>query len=181
MKTSIKYVRGSKADSVRGARWGEFDLTSGQWRLPAAGMEMRADHVIPLSRQTIALVKAVQSLTGGARSSLVFPSTSDSSKPLIENTLNSALARMGYKNEATAHGFRALFSTVANEAGGPPDVIERQLIHAERNQVRAAYDRPTYMAERSRLMQWWADRLDGRATLTTPPRCSRTTQPAQTS
>ncbi|WP_406622740.1 tyrosine-type recombinase/integrase [Acidovorax sp. SDU_ACID1] len=72
------------------------------------------------------------------------------------------MARMGYKGSATAHGFRALFSTVANEAGWNPDVIERQLAHMERNKIRAAYHCSTYMDERARLMQWWADHLDGR-------------------
>ena len=70
---------------------------------------------------------------------------------------------MGYKYEATAHGFRATFSTVANECGWNADVIERQLAHKERNGVRAAYHRSTYTTERERLMQWWADYLDGRA------------------
>ncbi|WP_043005682.1 tyrosine-type recombinase/integrase [Comamonas testosteroni] len=98
------------------------------------------------------------------RLELVVPSPFYSTKPLSENTFNSAMARMGYKYLATAHGFRALFSTVANEAGWRPDVIERQLAHKERNQVRAAYHRSTYMAERTQLMQWWADYLDARRT-----------------
>ncbi|CUA97540.1 Phage integrase family [Comamonas thiooxydans] len=96
------------------------------------------------------------------RLELVVPSPFYSTKPLSENTFNSAMARMGYKYLATAHGFRTLFSTVANEAGWRPDVIERQLAHKERNQVRAAYHRSTYMAERTQLMQWWAGYLDAR-------------------
>jgi len=92
----------------------------------------------------------------------VFPSPFYPGKALSENTLNSALARMGYKGIATAHGFRALFSTVANECGHNPDVIERQLAHAERNEVRAAYHRSTYLQDRAKLMHWWADYLDGR-------------------
>jgi len=99
--------------------------------------------------------------TSGGRE-LVFPSPVYPSKPLSENTFNSALARMGYKKTATAHGFRALFSTVANESGWNPDVIERQLAHKEQNEIRAAYHRSTYMQDRERLMQWWADYLDGR-------------------
>lgn len=98
------------------------------------------------------------------RLGLFFPSPYYSTKPLGENTFNSAMARMGYKYLATAHGFRALFSTVANEAGWRPGVIERQLAHKERNQVRAAYHRSSYMAERTQLMQWWADYLDARRT-----------------
>lgn len=99
----------------------------------------------------------MQPLSGGRE--LVFPSPVYPSKPLSENTFNSALARMGYKSIATAHGFRALFSTVANEHGWNPDVIERQLAHKEQNEIRAAYHRTTYMADRTKLMQWWANYL----------------------
>lgn len=99
----------------------------------------------------------MQPLSGGRE--LVFPSPVYPSKPLSENIFYSALARMGYKSIAMAHGFRALFSTVANEHGWNPDVIERQLAHKERNEIRAAYHRTTYMADRTRLVQWWADCL----------------------
>jgi integrase len=94
----------------------------------------------------------------------VFPSPTYPSKSLSENTFNSALANMGFKGTATAHGFRALFSTVANECNWNPDAIERQLAHVERNGVRAAYHRSTYLEDRAKLMQWWADYLDGRKT-----------------
>lgn len=147
---------------VRGARWAEFDLDAAQWRIPAERMKMRSEHVVPLSHQAVALLQAMQPLTGERE--LVFPSPFYPTKPLSENTFNSALARMGYKNEATAHGFRSLFSTVANESGWPPDVIERQLAHVERNQVRAAYNRSIYLQDRAKLMQWWADYLDGKRT-----------------
>ena len=121
---------------------------------------MRNEHRVPLSLQAVELLRIMQTLTGGR--DLVFPSPFYPSKPLSENTFNSALARMGYKNVATAHGFRALFSTVANECGWNPDVIERQLAHKEQNSVRAAYHRSTYLADRVKLMQWWGDYLDGR-------------------
>ena len=143
---------------VRGARWTEFDLDRGLWRIPAERMKMRAEHVVPLSAQAVDLLQALQPFRGD--SELVFPSPFYESKPLSENTLNSALARLGYKGEATAHGFRSLFSTVANEAGWNPDVIERQLAHVERNQVRAAYNRSVYLPERAELMHWWANYLD---------------------
>lgn len=145
---------------VRGARWAEFDLDAAQWRIPAERMKMRREHLVPLSTQAVAVLRTMEPLSGGRE--LVFPSPFYPKKPLSENTFNSAMARMGYKGTATAHGFRALFSTVANECGWNPDVIERQLAHAERNEVRAAYHRSTYLQERSRLMQWWADYLDGR-------------------
>ena len=112
---------------------------------------------MPLSSQAVAVVKAMEPLSGGR--DLVLPNPFYPSKPLSENTLNSALARLGYKGSATAHGFQSLFSTCANKAGWNPDVIERQLAHAERNQVRAAYNRSIYLQDRRRLMDWWGDLL----------------------
>lgn len=150
----------TRPGEVRGARWPEFDLDAALWIIPAERMKMRYEHRVPLSVQAVEVLRTMQPHSDGG--GLVFPSPSYRSKPLSENTLNSALARMGFKGSATAHGFRALFSTVANECGWNPDVIERQLAHKERNKVRAAYHRSTYMQERAKLMQWWADYLDGR-------------------
>lgn len=151
---------------VRGARWEEFDLKAAVWRIPAERMKMRAEHLVPLSKQAVEILKSMHALSGHRE--LTFPSPFYPSKSLSENTINSALARMGYKGEATAHGFRALFSTIANEAGWSPEVIERQLAHVERNQVRAAYNRSTYVQDRVRLMQWWADFLGSRQVQTVP-------------
>ena len=145
---------------LRGALWAEIDLNACQWRIPAARMKMRAEHVVPLSRQAMDVLRGMQAVSGADK--LVFPSPYYPGKPLSENTLNSALARMGFKGIATAHGMRALFSTVANEHGHDADVIERQLAHIERNKVRAAYHRAAYIAERTALMQWWADYLDSK-------------------
>lgn len=145
---------------LRGARWDEIDTDAAEWRIPAERMKMRTAHVVPLSRQALEVLAAMRPLSGGRE--LVFPSPFYPGKSLSENTLNSALARMGYKGIATAHGMRSLFSTVANECGHDPDVIERQLAHIERNAVRAAYHRAEYLKERAALLQWWADYLDGR-------------------
>lgn len=147
----------ARPGEVRGARWVEFDLPAELWRIPAERMKMRTEHVIPLQPQAIAILEAMKPLSGDRE--LVFPSPFYPSKPLSENTFNSAMARMGYKYLATAHGFRALFSTVANEAGWNSDAIERQLAHVERNQVRAAYDRGSRLSERTKLMNWWATYL----------------------
>lgn len=149
----------TRPGEVRGARWDEVDMDAAMWIIPAERMKMRQEHRIPLSSQALELLQSMQALSGGRE--LIFPSPFYPSKPLSENTFNSAMARMGYKNLATAHGFRALFSTVANETGWRPDVIERQLAHKERNEVRAAYHRSTYMDERTKLLQWWADYLAG--------------------
>lgn len=150
----------TRPGETRGALWAEFDLDGALWIIPAERMKMRTEHRVPLSTQAVEVLRTMQTLSAGR--ALVFPSPYYPSKPLSENTFNSALARMGYKNTATAHGFRALFSTVANECGWNPDVIERQLAHKEANEVRAAYHRSTYLTDRERLMQWWGDYLDGR-------------------
>ena len=150
----------TRPGEVRGARWTEFDLEAALWIIPADRMKMRHEHQVPLARQALEVLRTMQTLSGECE--LVFPSPVYPSRPLSENTLNSAMARMGYKYRATAHGFRALFSTVANENGWNPDVIERQLAHQERNKVRAAYHRSTYTADRAKLMQWWGDYLDSR-------------------
>ncbi len=145
---------------LRGARWAEIDTDAAEWRIPAGHMKMKAPHIVPLSRQAVRVLEAQRAISGTR--DLVFPSPFYPSKPLSENTLNSALARMGYKGEHSAHGFRALFSTVANECGHDADVIERHLAHVERNDVRAAYHRAEYLPQRRELVQWWADYLDGR-------------------
>ena len=150
----------TRPGEVRGARWTEFDLEAALWIIPAERMKMRHEHQVPLARQALEVLRTMQTLSGECE--LVFPSPVYPSRPLSENTLNSAMARMGYKYRATAHGFRALFSTVANENAWNPDVIERQLAHQERNKVRAAYHRSTYTADRAKLMQWWGDYLDSR-------------------
>ena len=143
---------------LRGARWDEFDTERALWRIPAERMKMKTEHLVPLSTQALKVLDTIKPLTGS--DVLVFPSPYYPGKALSENTFNSALARMGYKGIATAHGFRALFSTVANEHGWRADVIERQLAHEERDDVRGAYNRAQYLTERTQLVQWWADHLD---------------------
>lgn len=143
---------------LRAARWDEFDIERAEWRIPAERMKMRQPHIVPLSRQALALLATLQPLTG--RGALLFPAMTDHAKPMSENTLSYAMGRMGYQGVATPHGFRALASTTLNEEGFDPDVIERQLAHAERNKVRAAYHRAEYLDERRKMMQWWADFLD---------------------
>jgi len=146
---------------LRGARWDEFDLVERKlWLIPAERMKMRAPHVVPLSRQALAVLEELKPISGSH--DLVFPGRSERDKPISENTLLYALYRLGYHQRATTHGFRALASTILNESGlWRPDAIERQLAHQEQNAVRAAYHRSEYVEERTRMMQWWADFLDG--------------------
>jgi len=147
---------------LRHAEWTEFDLDGHepQWRIPAEKMKMRAQHLVPLSSQAVALLRELQPVTG--RGHYVFPSLRGGSRPMSENTVNAALRRLGYStDEMTGHGFRSLASTCLNEQGYHPDLIELQLAHAERNQVRSAYNKAQRLPERRRMMQAWADYLDG--------------------
>lgn len=145
---------------LRKAEWAEFDLDGAQWRIPAARMKMREEHVVPLAPQAVAILSELRPLTG--RGLYVFPSHRGKGQSMSENTVNAALRYMGFdKATMTGHGFRALASTRLNEMGWAPDVIERQLAHAERNKVRAAYNRAQYLSERTRMMEAWADYLDG--------------------
>jgi integrase len=143
---------------LRGARWAEFDLDKAEWRIPAERMKMRHEHIVPLSQQALSILEQLKPLTGN--SELLFPNRNGQGKPICENTLLYAMYRLGYHRTATAHGFRATASTILNEQGWKPDVIERQLAHAEKNKVRAAYHRSEYLADRKKMMQHWADYLD---------------------
>ncbi len=143
---------------LRGARWDEIDLERGLWRVPGERMKMKTEHTVPLSKQALATLDAMRPISGSG--ALVLPSPFYPGKPLSDGTLNSALARMGYKGIATAHGFRTLFSTCANEAGWNRDFIEKQLAHEDRDDVRGAYNRAQWLDERAKMMQWWSDRID---------------------
>jgi integrase len=143
---------------LRGAKWPEFDLERAEWRIPAERMKMREEHIVPLSRQAVTVLEEIRALTGTREH--VFPNEHHPMKPMSENTILFALYRMGYRGRATGHGFRATASTILHEMGYRSDVIERQLAHAERNQVRAAYHRSEYLADRRTMMQTWADLLD---------------------
>jgi integrase len=144
---------------LRAAEWGEFNLDAAEWRIPAERMKMKDAHIVPLARQAVAILRELRKLTGRGR--YVFPAIGSGERPLSENTLNGALRRLGYSSdEMTPHGFRSMASTLLNEMGFPPDDIELQLAHKERNQVRSAYNRAQRLAGRRKMMQKWADRLD---------------------
>lgn len=147
-----------RTKEVRFAEWSQFDLDGGLWRIPGEIMKMREAHIVPLSQQAMDVLKRLQPLTGGGR--LVFPSSISRERPISENTVVYALARMGYKGRMTGHGFRSVASTLLNEQGYRHDVIERQLAHSEKNAVRAAYNRAEYLPERKKMMREWADYLD---------------------
>jgi integrase len=147
-----------RTTELRAATWKEIDFDKAEWRIPAERMKMREQHMVPLSEQAIAVLRELQSLTG--QWSYVFANQHKPSGFMSENTMLYALYRMGYHSKATGHGFRATASTILNEHGFEPSVIERQLAHAERNEVRAAYNHAQYLPERRKMMQWWADYID---------------------
>lgn len=145
---------------LRHAEWSEIDLKAKEWRIPAEKMKMKRAHIVPLSRQSIKVFEEAEMITGHGK--YVFPSERSAARPMSNNTVNAALRRMGYaKEEMTGHGFRSMASTNLNEMGYHPDHIERQLAHVETNKVRAAYNHAEYLPERKKMMQAWADYLEG--------------------
>lgn len=150
-----------RSGEVRGMRWDEIDEKTSIWRIPAERMKMGSDHLVPLSRQALAVLARMKRISGDKV--LVFPSPMKANHPLNANALLMALRRMGYQTgEITAHGFRATFSTTLNELGHNPDVIERALAHVPRDKIRAAYHRSQYINERRVLLQEWADMIDAK-------------------
>jgi integrase len=144
---------------LRHAEWDEFNFETNEWRIPAEKMKMRATHIVPLSTQAIAILQELQTITGHGQ--YVFPSIRSQRRPMSNNTVLGALRRLGYeKDEMTGHGFRSMASTLLNEQGWNRDAIERQLAHAERNNIRAAYNYAEYLPERRKMMQHWANYLD---------------------
>jgi integrase len=145
---------------LRAAEWAELDLDNAEWRIPASRMKMKTTHIVPLSHQAVTILRELYPLTGRGR--YVFPSLRTGERPMSENTVNAALRRLGYdKSEMTGHGFRSMASTLLNEQGWHRDAIERQLAHIERNAVRGAYNYAEHLPERRRMIQSWADFLDG--------------------
>lgn len=145
---------------LRAAEWSEFNLDAAEWRIPAARMKAGELHIVPLSNQALAILRELHPRTSAGR--YVFPSTRSAQRPMSENTVTAALRRLDYASgEMTGHGFRSMASTLLNEQGWHRDAIERQLAHGERNKVRAAYNYAEHLPERRKMMQAWADYLDG--------------------
>jgi len=144
---------------LRHAEWAEIDFDKPEWRIPGHKMKMKEPHIIPLSRQAVEILQSIHPLTGDGQ--FIFPSIRSGTRPMSENTINAALRRMGYeKDEMTGHGFRSMASTLLHEHGWPHEAIERQLAHAERNKVVAAYNYAEHLPKRKEMMRWWADYLD---------------------
>ena len=144
---------------MRQAEWAGIDLDLAEWRY--AVTKTKTEHLVPLSRQAVAILKEVHPVTGDGR--YVFPSARTAARPMSEAAINAALRRMGIdtKEELTGHGFRAMARTILDEVlGFRPDLIEHQLAHAVRDPLGRAYNRTTHLPERKKMMQAWADYLD---------------------
>ncbi len=150
----------ARPGEIRHAEWSEINFNLARWDIPAEKMKMKRRHIIPLSRQVIEILTECQQLTGNGR--YLFPSPRDTRRPMSENGVRVALRSLGFtKEQITPHGFRAMFSTIANEHEFNRDVIERELAHVPDNAIRGAYNHAEYLPQRVKLMQWWADWLDG--------------------
>lgn len=161
--SALTFVRPGE---LRAALWAEIDLDAALWTIAGARMkgrhlhaDTRPDHLVPLSRQAVVILRELRRLTG--RCKLVFPGRNKPSRPLSENTVTAALKAMGYAGEQTAHGFRSIASTLLREQGHDPVLIEAQLAHSVGSKVEAAYNRAQYLDRRRAMMQAWADYLDG--------------------
>lgn len=152
---------------LRMAQWSEIDLEKAEWRIPAERMKMREQHIVPLSHQAVEILRELEPLTNRPLLAkpntprYVFPGSQSRERPMSNNAILAALRRMGYaKEEMTGHGFRSMASTCLHEQGWNHQAIERQLAHAERNAVSAAYNYAEHLPERRRMMQAWADYLE---------------------
>jgi len=146
----LTLVRPSEAS---GARWAEIDLDAKLWTIPAERMKAKREHIVPLSPQAIEILEVMKPIS--AHREHVFPSRNDPKQPMNSQTANAALKRIGYGGKLVAHGLRSIASTAMNERGFNPDVIEAALAHSDKNEVRRAYNRSTYLHTRIDLMNWW--------------------------
>jgi len=156
--TPLLFVRPGE---LRHAEWSEIDLDAAEWNIPAEKMKMKLPHLVPLPSHAVAILRELHALTGRGR--YVFPCNRTTLRPMSENTVNAALRRLGFnRDEIVAHGFRAMARTVLDEVlHVRPDYIEHQLAHAVRDPNGRAYNRTAHLAERRKMMQLWADYLDG--------------------
>lgn len=140
------------------ATWDEFDLEARRWNIPSERMKMDTPHIVPLSKQAVAVLEQLQAISFDA--DYVFPGDVYKKRHMSNNTILYALYRMGYKSRMTGHGFRGVASTILHEQGWPHEHIELQLAHQERDETSAAYNHALYLPQRAKMMQAWADYLD---------------------
>jgi len=161
----------SRPGNIRVAEWKEIDFENSEWIIPGEKMKIKVKykgtnelqpHIVPLSKHSMKIIKELKKFTGDGP--YLFPSTLHKDRPMSDNTLSSAMKRLGYKDKMNPHSFRAMFSTILHgkieEHGFHSDIIERQLAHKERNKVKAAYNHAEYLPQRKKMMQWWSNYLD---------------------
>ncbi|MEP8552834.1 integrase domain-containing protein [Enterobacter mori] len=146
----LTLVRPSEAS---GARWAEIDLNTKLWRIPAERMKAKREHIVPLSPQALEILEVMKPIS--AHREHVFPSRNDPKKPMNSQTANAALKRIGYEGKLVAHGLRSIASTYLNESEFNSDIIEAALAHVDKDEVRRAYNRTTYLGQRVELMNFW--------------------------
>lgn len=147
-----------RSSEVRFGRWEEINFKKSEWRIPAERMKKRQPHIVPLSKQALAVLQQLKPITG--KHDLIFTCEPNGKKPISSSTMLVALTRLDYREKTTVHGFRGLASTILNENRFPRDVIERQLAHADADEVRAAYNYAEYLPERQKMMDWWGDYVE---------------------
>ena len=152
---TLTFVR---TNELIGAQWKEIDWDKAEWHIPKERMKMKRPHMVPLSKQTLEVLRELHQITGDKAH--IFHSPASKSKHMSNGTVLMALRRMGYGKKMTGHGFRTLASTILNEQNYIPDVIERQLAHDDKDKIRSAYNRAEYMLERKKMMQDYADILE---------------------
>jgi len=146
----LTLVRPSEAS---GAEWVEIDLNTKLWTIPAERMKTKREHVVPLSPQALEILNIMMPISSNRIH--LFPSRNDPKKPMNSQTANAALKRIGYGGRLVAHGLRSIASTALNEQGFNADIVEAALAHIDKNEVRRAYNRSTYIEARREMMNWW--------------------------
>lgn len=153
-KQHMPTIRPAEASATA---WAEIDIEKREWCIPAERMKAKRDHIVPLSDQALEILEIMRPISG--RREHVFPSRNDPRKPMNSQTANAALKRIGYGGKLVAHGLRSIASTAMNEAEFNADVIEAALAHCDKNEVRRAYNRSTYLEQRQELMEWWGNEV----------------------
>jgi integrase len=149
-----------RTGEIIGAKWEEIDFDKKEWHIPKERMKARRKHIVPLTKQSIAIIKQIRELHNNEI--YLFPNANNSNKTISNNTLLYALYRMGYHSRTTTHGFRGLTSTILNENEFNSDHIELQLAHSEDDKVRASYNHAKYLEQRHKMMKWWSDYLENK-------------------
>lgn len=159
VKLAIKFLMLTfvRTGELRGALWEEVNFEQAEWRIPAERMKNNRFHIVHLTDESLQILNQMKDITG--KSKFIFPQVNNFLKPMSENTMLYTFYRMGYHSKMTGHGFRATASTILNENGFKPDVIEKQLSHCDRNKVRASYNHAQYLNERKEMMIWWGQYL----------------------